>query len=342
MWKLPCLAFSLLVLGCADSDEEIPEKAAEEEKVELHAIVHHPIWEDSLGGALAAITLVDEALLQPRVRRRSEVTRQERVERDARVFYSVQVESAAALERLLDRLEVAPGRLLNVSVDALPEDLGALPVPRKKEAFFRALLPLVVFNNTIIASHRTRLQHLQGRGAGVLDEEEQLFLREMIRYYSLERHREALLTRSDTLQALLERADRIPRSLVLAQAAIESGWGSSRFSRQGNNLFGQRVWTGELAGLAPEQLEGARFTLAMYPTIGTSVRSYMRNLNTHPAYEEFRRRRGDTFDPLVLAGTLKRYSVRGQDYVDDILRLIRQNRLARFEETVRIEPFSPI
>ncbi|RMF80826.1 MAG: hypothetical protein D6739_09910, partial [Nitrospirae bacterium] len=135
-----------------------------------------------------------------------------------------------------------------------------------------------------------------------------------------------------TVAALLERVDVVPASLVIAQAAIESGWGRSRFARLGNNLFGQWV-TGDTPGIEPLGAAGAGFRLAAYPTPAASVRSYLRNLNTHPAYRRLRRLRarlraeGRPLDGITLAAGLRLYSERRDAYVAELRRIIRDNHL---------------
>jgi Bax protein len=132
---------------------------------------------------------------------------------------------------------------------------------------------------------------------------------------------------------LLRRVDILPPSLVLAQAAIESGWGTSRFVREGNNLFGQWV-TGDTPGQVPSDADPADgYRVAAYDTIAHSVRSYLRNLNTHRAYRQLRhwradlRAAGEPLDSMILSASLVRYSERGEAYVEDLLRVIRGNRL---------------
>jgi len=292
---------------------------------------------DSLGGELLAVTAVDDRLLFPRLIEKKDFDQLKEMGSETRLFFHLKVDSAALLEELLERLDADEAGLPNVSVASLPIDLQQLPVPRKKKAFFRSLLPLVIFNNEVIATQRQRLEQLRKGAAAV--SEDSLFLAEMCRYYRLERQEGALGSPADTLAALLERADRIPPSLALAQAAIESGWGGSRFSKEGNNLFGQRVWAAD-GGIAPKEVEKSRFRLAVFPTIGASIRSYMRNLNSHPAYGELRRlrremRKGEgEFDSRVLSGGLRRYSTRGQEYVDDVLGFIEYNDLRRFDRAV--------
>ena len=163
---------------------------------------------------------------------------------------------------------------------------------------------------------------------------ERAFIEEMSELYRLK----GLKTRRDTLRVLLERVGPIPTSLVLAQAAIESGWGSSRFSREGHNLFGQRVWSKKVEGLSPKDVKDARFRLAVFPAISASVRSYMHNLNTHPAYEAMRteramlRQKGEVVGGHDLAAGLGSYSTRGEDYIRDVRQMIRQNALQQWDK----------
>lgn len=133
---------------------------------------------------------------------------------------------------------------------------------------------------------------------------------------------------------LLARLDIVPVSLALAQAAEESGWGTSRFAAEGNALFGQWAW-GENAIRPQNQREGlGDYGIAAFETPLESVRAYMHNLNTHPAYAELRARRAEmrrddeTLSGWELANTLTRYSERGQDYVDTLHTIMRVNRLA--------------
>ncbi len=153
----------------------------------------------------------------------------------------------------------------------------------------------------------------------------------MARYYEIETEDADLAT--EVLPALQQRVDIVPRSLVLVQAAKESGWGTSRFALQGNNLFGQRCYS-RGCGIAPAGIQpGAEFGVATYGSVNASVASYVRNLNTHPQYEEFRRQRRAlrdaevTLTGIALADSLVDYSERGEEYVAEIKVLIRQNGL---------------
>ena len=136
---------------------------------------------------------------------------------------------------------------------------------------------------------------------------------------------------------LLRRVDIIPVSQVLAQGAEESGWGTSRFARKGNAVFGQRTFS-KGAGLVPlKRRPDQKFEVKAFSDLYTSVRSYVFNLNTHFAYEEFRRMRADfrarkqPLNSYVLIGSLDSYSERGQKYIDTIGSIIRVNRLRDFD-----------
>ena len=144
--------------------------------------------------------------------------------------------------------------------------------------------------------------------------------------------------------ALLLRADRVPTSIALAQAAIESGWGTSLLSRRRNNVYGQQGWAAgfrEMFGMAAAQ---PRSGMAEYPTVAACVGSYIHNLNTHRAYADFRlrrkqmRERAQPLDPVDLAFGLEEYSTRGWAYINEVLGIMEYNRLERFD----IAPAAPV
>lgn len=248
---------------------------------------------------------------------------------DGFALYALETDSVANLADLLTyqnkNSEFSAGPV------AMPVDLGSQLVRQKKDLFFNALIPIVSFHNSILETRRSRLTQLAKRTS--LSVAERSFITDMAVLYRLK----VQSTYADTLQELLDKVGPIPPSLVLAQAAIESGWGTSRFSRQGNNLYGQRVWSDDAGGLAPKGVKNARFRLAVFPTISASVRSYMHNLNTHPAYKNLRqaravrRRQGEQITGHALASGLGSYSTRGEDYIKDVQQMIRVNKLERLD-----------
>ncbi len=137
----------------------------------------------------------------------------------------------------------------------------------------------------------------------------------------------------DRIAELEQRVDVVPGALLIAQAAIESGWGTSHFAREGNNLFGEWCFE-EGCGIVPRSRSaGANHEVRRFPSVLHSIRSYVRNLNSHPAYAELRTRRararanGSAPSAQDLAGGLEKYSERGMAYVEEVRLVIRANDL---------------
>ena len=235
-----------------------------------------------------------------------------------------------------DTAQVAKGLIdrspKSVSLRSMPRDMLQFPVAEKKELFFSVMGRIAKFHNNVVAERRERLIRL------LYLSNDDVFLEKMVVEYSLERVNRRMITRTDSLHALLNRVDYIPPSLILAQAAIESGWGTSRFVREGNNLFGQRVWNDKIPGMKASGRLDAKFRLAVYPNISESVKSYLRNLNTHPFYESLRairqrkRNRGECILGRDLVGEIGSYSVRGEAYISDVTRIIEFNNLTKLDE----------
>lgn len=260
---------------------------------------------------------------------------------------SFAVASADELVRTLDQgwLDVAfDGSVaLALAPSHLPPGLGELPVRSKKSAFLRALLPLAVSVNAEIARERAQVVALAKAYAPadtVVPAAVTAQLADLAAKYRVADAVDALARGEarGVLAELLVRADQVPVSLALAQGALESGWGTSRFAVEGNSLFGQWVFTGK--GMTPaERPAGARHGVARFADLRASVAAYMRNLNSSWAYQGFRAlraqmrvgRQGGGLDPLALAGELLHYSSRREAYVDEVRRVIRGNRLTRFD-----------
>ncbi len=187
---------------------------------------------------------------------------------------------------------------------------------RRKDLFLRLLLPLVLRENAHIMEDRKRVLRSPSQGK-----------KDLYDRYGVEEGDTAALSR---------RADTVPPSLVLAQAAIESGWGTSRFADVANNYFGQRTYDDAVDGIAPGDADGS-FRVRRFPTIAASVRSYLHNLNTHRAYAGLRRARealrrdGKVPSGLDLARHLTAYSERREEYIRSVEQVIRRNRLPDFD-----------
>ena len=230
----------------------------------------------------------------------------------------------------------AANKVPRIRVERFPTDIGDIPEPAvKKQLFFQAMLPLVLMENERILTDRARLLAIDraARAGFAPAAADQAWMNGLAA-----RYRVTLPTATDEgRKLLLSRANAVPHSLVLAMAATESGWGSSRFCAEGNNLFGQ--WTYKRGtGMVPKnRTAGARHEVAVFSNLADSVRAYLHNLNTHRAYAKFRAVRAQLGDLAAdhagpeLARTLTQYSERGSEYTDDLELMIRANALTRFD-----------
>lgn len=216
-------------------------------------------------------------------------------------------------------------------LSTVPEQWGKdisheISVTLKKRLFFRAVGPLVLRSNELILKDRQRLLALASQK--VLSAADESWVRRLAVQYRVD---EDAATEQMTL--LLHRVDVIPPSLILAQAAEESGWGTSRFAFAGNALFGQWTWGGK--GITPEgQRSGmGDYRIAAFAAPLQSVQAHALNLNSHPAYASFRELRAlqrdnnEAFTGVQAATTLDKYSERGQDYVKSLHAIIKYNKL---------------
>lgn len=232
----------------------------------------------------------------------------------------------------LDRIRSGEAAVPRLFLASLPGDIRNIRETRlRKSLFFQSLLPLVLQANEEILRDRRRLWklHFQKSLGQKFKPEDRLWLMMMGERYGVKK---------DVISTLLKRVDVIPPSLAMAQAAEESGWGTSRFVREGNAVFGQ--WTFSDAGnLVPaDRDKGKTHKIRAFPSLLESVRSYARNLNTHRAYRQFRkvryglRLKGAPLDGQMLVENLKSYSERGEKYVKTIRSLIKGNKLQRFDD----------
>lgn len=204
----------------------------------------------------------------------------------------------------------------------------SLPVTRKKQLFFRLISPGALRANELVAADRARLVKL-ANGAEQLAPDDVLWLENLAARYRLRGERAAV---PEAIEELMLRVDVVPPSLVLAQAAEESGWGTSRFADVGNALFGQWAWDDGIVPLERRE-EMGEYYVARFETPLDSIRAYMRNLNTHRAYRRLRARRaelraaGEPPSGWELARTLTSYSERGEDYVRTLHSIMRANNL---------------
>lgn len=199
----------------------------------------------------------------------------------------------------------------------------------RKEVFLSTLLPLVLRANEEIMRDRTRLAHLIDRlDADItVADADHIWLTELAVRYGVA---------PGDLGRLLRRVDTISPALALAQAAVESGWGQSRFAREGNALFGQRTWTPG-AGIVPLDSADPSFAVRSFDHLLASVRAYAHNLNSNDAYADFRtararQRQSGAADPQRLAATLVVYSERPVEYIAALRDVISGNALDEFDD----------
>jgi Bax protein len=231
----------------------------------------------------------------------------------------------------LDKVLAGAAPVPRLYFAALPGDLAQLgDFSQRRATFLKAALPLVLLINENVMKDRRRLLALRDEHAAGfnLHREDQAWLADLARRYKL---------RAVDYDELVRRVDVIPPSLALGQAATETGWGTSRPARQGNALFGQMIMANQPGD------DGApvpTLVVQSFDDLYNGVRAYAENLNTHPAYADFRRLRaqlretGDTPDGYRLIGTMPLYSERGADYIADVRTIIRSNDLGRLDGAV--------
>jgi Bax protein len=261
--------------------------------------------------------------------------------RAKRFLPPIQVMTVASSERLYDVFNRIGyqlnhvrehGRVPRVFLANIPSDLPEIRrADQRKVMFIQTALPLILHVNEVILHDRERIKHLRDvASAGeALDPAEVTWLEAKADEYGLD---------AMDFDRLLRRVDIIPPSLALAQSAEESGWGTSRFAREGNALFGQRVWHPSQIGVVPEKRpEGEKFRVRAFKHLIDCVKSYAKNLNVHWAYDAFRneraamRRNGENLDGAHLAETLESYSERGRDYVRTLRIIMRVNAFKLFD-----------
>ena len=209
----------------------------------------------------------------------------------------------------------------------LPKDLKTLgDTKKKRELFIKIVLPLILAENKQITEDRKKLFKILGKNFNTAGE--RVWLNRRFKQYKIEDH---------DVAKLKMRMDIIPVSIALAQAANESGWGTSRFALEGNALFGQ--WTWSKKGITPKNKDpNQSHKILQFQILKASVKAYKNNLNTHNAYQEFREARAQLRQEdkqiigLYLTKYLKRYSAIGEKYVAILEDIIEKNSLTDFDK----------
>ena len=214
----------------------------------------------------------------------------------------------------------------NISFVKLPKDLKSIKsIQNRKELFIKITLPLIVKENEKLILKNKKIKSLKTNFSKI-SRKDAIWLNNLMNEYN-----------ATTIDSLLLKVDSIPESLALAQAAIESGWGTSRFAFEGNALFGQYIWGTSNDGIVPNERDNdKKYKIKTFDTLRESVESYMKNLNTNFHYNEFRinrfviRTNKLPLSGVELAEYLYNYSIES-DYPSKIIKIIETNNFEDFE-----------
>ena len=220
-------------------------------------------------------------------------------------------------------------RVKPVYLSKLPKDLKKIKsTQKKKDTFIKIVMPLIIDENSKILDNRKKLFKILGKQNN--SRGEKVWLKRRFEDYEI---------KNEDVTELKVRMDVIPVSIAIAQAAKESGWGTSRFALEGNAMFGQ--WTYGKDGIAPlEREKNKGHKILKFPMLRSSVQAYKNNLNTHSGYKEFRKKRADlrrknqNISGLALVNYLHNYAATGKEYTDILKKIINQNNLTDFDNAI--------
>ncbi|MDA7565479.1 glucosaminidase domain-containing protein [Candidatus Pelagibacter sp.] len=241
--------------------------------------------------------------------------------------------SAATIEELFKSTDynlkdVRKNKLVKpISLDLLPKEIVKIENTKKrKDLFIQIILPLVIDENNSIKLDRIKLFSILNKNKNTKAEEGWLNVK--FKQYGVV---------NKNLSTLKVRMDEVPVSMAIAQAAKETGWGTSRFAQEGNALFGQWTWSGK--GIKPADAEDdSTHKVMRFKVLQASVKAYQRNLNTHSSYKDFRSARAELrdkekkLDSMILTEYLDKYAETGKEYVKILQQIIRQNDLTDFDD----------
>ena len=221
----------------------------------------------------------------------------------------------------------------NTLITKMPQDMKDLKdVKTRKHLFIRIMLPIIIAEQKRIREQRKTLKLILQSDIQQ-NKKMQDWLNKLFKEYKIK----PSLSFEEKANALLTKFDELPVTLVLAQAAIESGWGTSRFTRLGNSLFGE--WTFEPGnGIIPANRQpGKTHEVKAFPSLQDAIASYIKNINRNNAYKELRKYRADMrknhqpLDAKILAKGLQRYSQKGEAYVTSLLKILNSKEFKQVE-----------
>ena len=248
--------------------------------------------------------------------------------------------SAATIEELFRSTnynldDVRKNKLVKpISLTLLPREIKKIEnIKKKKNLFIQIILPLIIKENNNIKLDRKKLFSILNKSKNT--KTEKIWLNSKFKQYGVV---------NKDLSTLKIRMDEVPISIAIAQAAKETGWGTSRFAQEGNALFGQWTWSGE--GIKPSDADDdSTHKVMKFKVLQASVKAYQRNLNTHSSYKDFRsaraelRDKGEKIDSMILSEYLDKYAETGKEYVRVLQQIIKQNNLTDFDDA-RLLPSS--
>ena len=221
---------------------------------------------------------------------------------------------------------------------SIPKNINEYKIFEKKKVFLSILLPIALRGNELALEERKRLK--------VAFLTNNIYKIEYFaKKYKVKNFTKINFGSLNSLQLrnikkeLLIKVNRIPVSMIIAQAIIESGWGASRFAKEGNALFGEWTWKNN-DGIKPNGNLDANFAVKSFKNISESLNSYILNLNRHPAYTEMRNYRsmmfkaGKDITGYDTAAYLENYAEIGLAYVEKVNDMIKSNKLYKFENSV--------
>lgn len=233
--------------------------------------------------------------------------------------------------------ETMPSEETAEPVPAVAPDFASMDViAERKAAFVEFLAPLVEEQNQEVLRKRDRILAVKDelQELGEVHGESRRYITRLVEEYRFEDQK---LSLPEQVDKLLRRVDKIPASMVLAQAATESAWGTSRFATGGNNFFGQWCFRKGCGSVPLMRGEGQLHEVAAFGSARDSIRSYFRNINTHRAYRGVRQMRaamreaGEDITGLELIKGLGRYSERGEDYIRELRLIIAGNKFMELD-----------
>jgi len=223
------------------------------------------------------------------------------------------------ISNIEDIVPVNDSLIAPIIYDSVP-DFSQLKIAERKKKFIDLILPSVLLVKYHISNDRNRINEIIAEEKAV-SVKDTAFVNGLIRIYKV-----------DSIEQLPKRMITPPSSIILAQAVLESGWGTSRFFRQGNNLFGMWSYSGSQDRLkAKYSRKGRQIHVRKFPDIYSSILNYYFTLGRLRAYREFREALLTESNPFILVDYLNRYSENGMSYVNTLKSVMRKNKLERYD-----------